>query len=598
MRNLFCMGIMAIMSIFLVSCNKALEEVSDGASNITLSFKRFLPENDTKTNFNTTDYTITWTSDDVIGIFPLEGYQEPFIIPADQVGKSSAVVDGGYWALKDGYKYNAYYPFDKANFDSAQMKTKIGVTYNGQSQDGNNCNIGAFDYTYSNWVEAVDGNAYFLFDHIGAIMSFTIKYPVTANYTEFSLVADSEIFPTSGTYDLTAENVAFKADEQSMQNSISVSLTNHHGTASENGTIYMMVPPLADLGESEIKATLKTESGEVYTLTLDRQYTTVAAGKIYLRNLEHKITEFEIMEGTWFHEYIMDVLSEQTSKIEFVTNSLQTSEYAIESENGNGSVAYFIDNGQTFEVHTSADKYIVNEDCSSLFAFGAENGYNVSEVIFGDNFDTTPATTMEGMFAALGSATKLDLSPIDTRNVTKMYQMFQECTNLKSITFDKEKFITDNVVDMCSMFAFCENLETLDVSHFNTANVMDMCGMFDYCMSLTSIDVSKFNTEKVFDMRLMFNNCSSLTSIDVSNFNTENVEDMGEMFAGCTNLTQLDLTSFTFNEETNYENMFLDLGKNAASKPISVFVTAEGKAVLEEAETGIDEEYAKLVVRE
>ncbi len=597
MRNLLYMGIMAIMSIFLVSCNEALEEVSEGTGNITISFKRFLPENDTKTNFNTTDYSITWASGDVIGIFPLEGYQEPFIIPADQVGEKNATVDGGYWALKDGYKYNAYYPFDKANFDSAQMKTRIGVNYNGQSQDGNNCNIGAFDYTYSNWVEAVEGHAYFLFDHIGAIMSFTIKYPATANYTEFSLVSDSDIFPTSGTYDLTSENVAFNADEQSMQNSISVSLTNHHGTASEEGVVYMMLPPLADLSETHISATLTAESGEVYTLTLDRQYTTVAAGKIYLRNLEHKITEFEIMEGWVFPEFIKDVLSEQSSKIKFVTNSLQTSEYAIESENGNGSVAYFIDNGQTFEIHTSADKYIVNEDCSGLFAFGAENGYNVTEIIFGDNFDTTPATTMSGMFAALGSATTLDLTSADTRNVTDMYQMFQECTNLKSITFDKEKFITDNVEDMCSMFAFCENLETLDVSHFNTENVKDMCGMFDYCKSLTAIDVSKFDTENVCDMRLMFNNCSSLTTLDLSSFNTENVTDMGEMFAGCTNLTELDLTSFTFNEDTNYENIFLDLGKNAASKPISVFVTAEGKAVLEEAETGIDEEYAKLVVR-
>ena len=47
------------------------------------------------------------------------------------------------------------------------------------------------------------------------------------------------------------------------------------------------------------------------------------------------------------------------------------------------------------------------------------------------------------------------------------------------------------------MFANCENLSNINLSHFNTKNVTCMRGMFSSCKNLVNIDVSYFNTENV-----------------------------------------------------------------------------------------------------
>ncbi len=597
-------GIMIIMSLLFLSCSKETETINNHNSKIIVSVEEFEPGEKTKTTVDPDNgFTITWASGDVIGIFPYEGYQEPFIIPADQVGKESATFDGGYWALKDGLKYNAYYPFDKANFDSAEMKTKIPVSYIGQYQNGKSCDIGAYDYTYSTWVEAVDGKAFFLFDHIGAIALFKFEYPATANYTKFTLNADSEIFPAKGTYDLTAEEVAFVADEESMQSSISVDLINHSGTSGESGKIYMMLPPMTDLSEIAIYATLTTEDGAEYVYSLDRPYTAIQQGKYYERTLQMEPFELDM----WFPYNVEYYHSDETNKIKFIANSTTTSEDYIESGNGNGQKAYIVVNGEWVEIHTSAHKFTVNEECWFMFNWGIpdEESEKISfdDIDFGNNFDTSAATDMWGMFATGFTFTKLDLSCFNTSNVESMYQMFESCMNLKEL--DISSFNTENVMDMCQMFDGCASLESIDVSHFDTGNVWDMTAMFYGCSSLQKLDLSNFNTENVTTIKDMFNGCSSLTELDLSSFNTDQITDMSGTFASCTSLTSLDLGSFTFYEDTDpedetvidYTDIFKDLGKNAPNKPVSIYVTEEAKAILESVNTGINPEYAKLVVK-
>ncbi len=595
---------MIIMSLLFLSCSKETETINNHNSKIIVSVEEFEPGEKTKTTVDPDNgFTITWASGDVIGIFPYEGYQEPFIIPADQVGKESATFDGGYWALKDGLKYNAYYPFDKANFDSAEMKTKIPVSYIGQYQNGKSCDIGAYDYTYSTWVEAVDGKAFFLFDHIGAIALFKFEYPATANYTKFTLNADSEIFPAKGTYDLTAEEVAFVADEESMQSSISVDLINHSGTSGESGKIYMMLPPMTDLSEIAIYATLTTEDGAEYVYSLDRPYTAIQQGKYYERTLQMEPFELDM----WFPYNVEYYHSDETNKIKFIANSTTTSEDYIESGNGNGQKAYIVVNGEWVEIHTSAHKFTVNEECWFMFNWGIpdEESEKISfdDIDFGNNFDTSAATDMWGMFATGFTFTKLDLSCFNTSNVESMYQMFESCMNLKEL--DISSFNTENVMDMCQMFDGCASLESIDVSHFDTGNVWDMTAMFYGCSSLQKLDLSNFNTENVTTIKDMFNGCSSLTELDLSSFNTDQITDMSGTFASCTSLTSLDLGSFTFYEDTDpedetvidYTDIFKDLGKNAPNKPVSIYVTEEAKAILESVNTGINPEYAKLVVK-
>ena len=63
------------------------------------------------------------------------------------------------------------------------------------------------------------------------------------------------------------------------------------------------------------------------------------------------------------------------------------------------------------------------------------------------------------------------------------------------------------------MFADCSDLTSLDLSSLDTQNVTDMGYMFSGCRGLTSLDLSSLNTQEVTSMGLMFYDCSALTSL-------------------------------------------------------------------------------------
>ena len=162
--------------------------------------------------------------------------------------------------------------------------------------------------------------------------------------------------------------------------------------------------------------------------------------------------------------------------------------------------------------------------------------------------------SMISYFSGFEEMTSIDLSAIDTSEVTDMSYMFSECNGLTSL--DVSKFDTSQVTTMTWMFAECSSLTSLDVSKFDTSKVTNMSYMFYNCRSLTSLDVSKFDTSKVTNMSYMFYNCRSLTSLDVSNFDTSQVIDMSWMFGNCSGLTSLDVSSFDTSQVTNIDSMF------------------------------------------
>ena len=174
-------------------------------------------------------------------------------------------------------------------------------------------------------------------------------------------------------------------------------------------------------------------------------------------------------------------------------------------------------------------------------------------------FNTSEVTNMYGMFSGCNSLTNLDVSKFDTSEVTNMVEMFEGCEGLTSL--DVGNFDTSQVTNMSGMFWNCKVLTNLDVSKFDTSQVTNMSGMFNECSSLTILDLSSFDTSKVTDMYVMFTNCSSLTSLDVSNFNTSKVTDMTAMFIGCSSLTSLDLRSFDTSKTTAMLGMFQNCNK-------------------------------------
>ena len=224
------------------------------------------------------------------------------------------------------------------------------------------------------------------------------------------------------------------------------------------------------------------------------------------------------------------------------------------SEAGDGSVmAYVEDDGSgnsTYKLTIGGKGGIIaNESMIGYFcAFGKMTSIDLSVL------DTSEVTTMFGMFADCSGLTSLDVSKLDTSQVTDMSNMFSDCSSLTSL--DVSKLDTSQVTDMSNMFRYNEGLTNLDVSTFDTSKVTDMSYMFAKCSGLTSLNVSTFDTSQVTNMSKMFVECESLTSLDVSNFDTSQVIDMSWMFAVCSGLTSLDVSSFDTSQVTDMDSMF------------------------------------------
>ncbi|ELC2202389.1 BspA family leucine-rich repeat surface protein [Listeria monocytogenes] len=174
------------------------------------------------------------------------------------------------------------------------------------------------------------------------------------------------------------------------------------------------------------------------------------------------------------------------------------------------------------------------------------------------NLDTKQVTSMSQMFYGASGLTSLNLSNLDTRQVMNMSQMFREATSLTSL--DLSNFDTSRVTNMTSMFYRATSLTSLDVSSFNTSRVTDMTSMFNGTHNLTSLDVSSFDTGKVTNISYMFNGAWSLTSLDLSNFDTRQVTNMSFMFDGSA-VTSLDLSNFDTSKVADMQAMFRGTSK-------------------------------------
>ena len=204
-------------------------------------------------------------------------------------------------------------------------------------------------------------------------------------------------------------------------------------------------------------------------------------------------------------------------------------------------------------------------DCTSL-----------ESITFGENFDTSGVLSMDGMFYGCSSLNLLDLSSFDASSVESTAYMFTNCSTLKTVVFG-DSFKTPSLTDMNWMFEGCPSLITVDMSNFDTSSVTTMMGLFNGCTSLESVDLSNFDTSMVESMNLMFNNCKKLTSLDLSGFTF--LEIYGVMYVGCS-------------------DMFNMIGAECENKPISIYVTAEGKSFLEREYVYVDPSNAQLVVKE
>ena len=225
------------------------------------------------------------------------------------------------------------------------------------------------------------------------------------------------------------------------------------------------------------------------------------------------------------------------------------------------------ENPSTNMTSTSASENIGNLDFSN---FRTAKVQNFSYMFFAckalryikglDNWNTTAATDMSSMFAYDDNLNTLNLSNFDTSNVTTFEDMFTSDIGLKSLNVSN--FKTDKVENFSNMFSSCKaltsitGLETWKTTGASLDKSVNMSYMFAYDDNLNTLDLSKFYTSKVDNFSCMFFGCPKLTSITgISNWNTASAEYMSSMFAYDSSLQKLDLSSFDTRKATQ-DNFF------------------------------------------
>lgn len=132
------------------------------------------------------------------------------------------------------------------------------------------------------------------------------------------------------------------------------------------------------------------------------------------------------------------------------------------------------------------------------------------------------------------------------------YCLFGECTNLKKLV-NISNVDTSNVTDMSHMFTKCSSLESLDLSNWDVSNVTNMSFMFFECiLNNTSLDLSSWDTKNVTDMSYIFSGMSEedldnytvkgIRSLDLSGWDFTNVTTTNSMFLNTYTIEELDIS--------------------------------------------------------
>ena len=487
-----------------ISCSDNPSNISDGTNSLPQTVGKthvlgYIDEFETNGTTRTyadpaNNYTVTWMSGDVVGIFPREGYQEPFAIPANQVGQVWAEFDGGYWAMKDGLTYNAYYPFDKANFESADSKETISVSYIGQEQTGTDCCVGPFDYTYADWKEPENGSISFNFHHLGSFLVLTLPLPATATYTSLILNADQAVIPTKGTYDLTAATPTFIPDQESLASSLTMTLNNYNGTADDEAVFYMMLPPV-DLSERALTVTLTTADA---SCTFDLDPFVSQARKLKRLTGTPRSSTIEGTLDDWLYlASIVRVTTPGSLNTHFTSDQYSTTTELRISGNLNYSDIYFLHNFSNLE--------LLDMNRANIVESGKENilpnlfSYNGDDYQYLEKLKTLylPQSLVSIDYSALRGCGSLEYVKIFDNVSTTLSNRFSENKKLNEIEVTSGN-TTYASYDGClyskdyTTLIHCPTAKTSINFH---AGITTIAQKAFYCTSLTSVNVPEGVTE-------------------------------------------------------------------------------------------------------
>jgi len=232
--------------------------------------------------------TFTWSSSDVLGVFPVGGNQTAFPL-SSQTGETMALFDGNDWALRDQWRYAAYFPFSKANFHISP--SRLPVSFEGQQLDGRHpmANVGKYNFSYAPLVK-VDNEEPICFEMKGlaTIAKLTMKCPAADTFTKL-IISDPQLgIAHEAVYDLMSANPKLETTPDQFYQSLEFDLVNYSvQSPGEPITAYVMLMP----GDHRYGSFLFTLIGEHGVYSSEARGRFLNAGSAFSFVLEMKPDE-------------------------------------------------------------------------------------------------------------------------------------------------------------------------------------------------------------------------------------------------------------------------------------------------------------------
>ena len=167
----------------------------------------------------------------------------------------------------------------------------------------------------------------------------------------------------------------------------------------------------------------------------------------------------------------------------------------------------------------------------------------------------TALTSLYYAWAYCRNLEDLDISGLRTLNITSLQYTFIQ--NLKMREIDLRHFNVEKVTTFASLFENCRNLKIIDLRGWNTLALTNMASMFSSCYSLTEIKgLENLKTNKVTSFASTFLSCLSFKKLDLTNWNTEKLTTLNSTFYNCRKLIEINLSGWDVSKVTNCSSVF------------------------------------------
>jgi surface protein len=161
-------------------------------------------------------------------------------------------------------------------------------------------------------------------------------------------------------------------------------------------------------------------------------------------------------------------------------------------------------------------------------------------------------------FGFVNNITTLNLDGAENIPPYVLQEFVVAARNRHAKTVDLSPFtVTSTISKLDGFFQDLPDMETINLTGLNTANVTSMQVLFRRDYKLTKIiGLNALNTSKVTSMKGMFTQDTSLADVNLSGLDISKVTDISELFFGDQNLTSLNLSGLTFQEGIKDDDVF------------------------------------------